>query len=53
MTNQNPTIAPGRFVDREPVTEQELHALGIDLGPDFPGSTAADFLRRTEMAAGR
>jgi hypothetical protein len=52
MTNQNPTVAPPRTVDREPVTEQELRDLGIDVDRDFPGSTVADFLRYPVLSEG-
>lgn len=52
MTNQNPTVAPARFVEREPVTEQELRDVGVDLDRDFPGSTAADFLRYPVLSEG-
>lgn len=52
MTNQNPTIAPARIVEREPVTEEELRDLGVDLARDFPGSTAADFLRYPVLSEG-
>jgi hypothetical protein len=52
MTNQNPTVAPARFVEREAVTEQELRDLGIDLERDFPGSTVADFLRYPVLSEG-
>lgn len=52
MTNQNPAIAPPRSVEREPVTEQELDGLGIDIGRDFPGSTAEDFRRYPVLSEG-
>ncbi|BBG01325.1 MULTISPECIES: hypothetical protein [Pseudonocardia] len=52
MTNQHPTVAPARTVDRAEVTEQELRDLGVDLARDFPGSTAADFLRYPVLSEG-
>ncbi|GAA4550966.1 hypothetical protein [Pseudonocardia xishanensis] len=52
MTNQNPTVAPPLTVERDAVTEQELRDLGVDLEKDFPGSTAADFLRYPVLSEG-
>ncbi|MFC4949193.1 hypothetical protein [Pseudonocardia sp. GCM10023141] len=52
MTNQHPTVAPPRYVDREQVTEQELRDLGVDLEQDFPGATAADFRRYPVLSEG-
>ncbi len=52
MAAQQPTIAPPRYVEREAVTEDELRELGVDLATDFPGSTAADFLRYPVLSEG-
>jgi hypothetical protein len=52
MSEQGPTVAPPVTVVREPVTEEELRELGVDLARDFPGSTAADFQRYPVLAEG-
>ncbi|PXY18202.1 hypothetical protein [Prauserella flavalba] len=37
---------------REEVSQEDLHALGVDLARDFPGSTAADFRRYPVLSEG-
>lgn len=49
---QTPTVAPPLYVEREPVTDDELRELGVDIEKDFPGSTAADFLRYPVLSEG-
>lgn len=52
MTTQDPTVAPARFVEREPVTETQLRDLGVDLERDFPGATIGDFRRYPVLSEG-
>ena len=52
MASRQPTIAPPLHVVREPVTDEELRELGVDVEKDFPGSTAADFLRYPVLSEG-
>ena len=40
------------MVAREPVTEQELMALGVDLGRDFPGAVLNEFRRYPVLSEG-
>jgi hypothetical protein len=42
----------GPRVEREPVTREELVAMGVDLDRDFPGSTAEDFRRYLVLSEG-
>jgi hypothetical protein len=51
MTQRAP-FAPGVFVEREAVTEQELVAAGVDLERDFPGGTHGDFRRYPVLSEG-
>lgn len=37
------TVAPGIPTQRRSVTEAELHAVGVHIARDFPGSSPADF----------
>ena len=51
-TGQAPVEAPtGLTVQREPVTDQELRELGVDLA-EFPGSSASDFRRYPVLSEG-
>jgi hypothetical protein len=43
---------PSPVVDREPVTADELVALGVELDRDFPGSTPDDFRRYPVLSEG-
>jgi hypothetical protein len=52
MASQQPTIAPPLYVEREQVPEKELRELGVSVETDFPGSTAADFLRYPVLSEG-
>ena len=52
MSNSSPQIAPGISIEREPVTNQDLAAVGVDLALDFPGSSAADFARYPVLSEG-
>jgi hypothetical protein len=45
-------IPEGIVVEREQVTDEELRRFGVDIGRDFPGSTAADFRRYPVMSEG-
>ena len=52
MASQQPTVAPPLHVVREPITDEELRDLGVDIAKDFPGSTASDFLRYPVLSEG-
>jgi hypothetical protein len=52
MSEQRTAVPEGLSVTREEVTEDELSSLGVDLGRDFPGSTAADFRRYPVLSEG-
>lgn len=47
-----PSHTVGPRVEREAVTAEELAELCIDIGGDFPGSTAADFKRYLVLSEG-
>jgi hypothetical protein len=52
MTSNTSSIAPGIYQVREPVTEEQLGELGIDLARDYPGSTLADFRQYPVLSEG-
>jgi hypothetical protein len=52
MASSPPSIAPGITQVRQPVTEAQLLALGIDLKRDHPGADIADFLQYPVLAEG-
>lgn len=52
MTRPKSVVAPGIDQARDPVTDEQLIEAGIDLAVDFPGSTAADFLRYPVLSEG-
>lgn len=52
MDEMPTAMARGLAVPREAVSEAELAELGVDLGRDFPGSTAADFRRYPVLSEG-
>jgi hypothetical protein len=52
MPHTRTPAAPGRHVERAPVTADELAAAGVVLERDFPGSTAADFQRYPVLSEG-
>lgn len=52
MSDETGTVQQGPSVERAEVTADELRELGVDLERDFPGSTAADFLRYPVLSEG-
>ncbi|GAA3551736.1 hypothetical protein GCM10022222_39160 [Amycolatopsis ultiminotia] len=46
------SVPEGLSVIRDEVTADELTMLGVDLGRDFPGSTAAEFRRYPVLSEG-
>lgn len=52
MSDETGTVQQGPAVERAEVTADELRELGVDLERDFPGSTAADFLRYPVLSEG-
>lgn len=46
------TIAPGVFVEREDVTEADLREAGVDLARDFPGARIEEFKRYPVLSEG-